>query len=75
MLLIICDAFIPTMVSKIIAKRTGKKASVKKLSKEQLKEMQPLADAAAKKMFANVSEVPAFFIAYGCIMLSNQIEE
>jgi hypothetical protein len=75
MLLIICDAVIPLIVGRFIAKRTGKKATIKKLDKEQIKEMQPLADAAAKKMFSGVSEVPAFFIAYGCITLTNNIPE
>ena len=74
MLLVICDAVIPKIVGSFIAKRTGKKAAVKKMDKEQIKEMQPLADAAAKKMFSGVSEVPAFFIAYGCITLTNNIE-
>ena len=74
MLLIICDAVIPKIVGSFIAKRTGKKAAIKKMDKEQIKEMQPLADAAAKKMFSGVSEVPAFFIAYGCITLTNNIE-
>lgn len=75
MLLIVCDAFIPAIIGKFIAKKTGKKAALKKLDKDQLKELQPLADAAAKKMFSGVSEVPAFFIAYGCIALTNNMPE
>lgn len=74
MLLVICDAVIPAIIGKFIAKKTGTKKQIKKLEKGQLEEMRPLADAAAKKMFENVSEVPAFFIAYACVTFSNQIE-
>lgn len=74
MLLVICDAVIPSLISRFIAKKTGTKKQIKKLDKTQLDEMRPLADAAAKKMFENVSEVPAFFIAYACVTFSNQVE-
>ena len=67
-LLVVCDAFIPKLVNRFIIKS---KAPLKKLDAEQKKELKPLADAAAKQMFAEVNPVTGFLIAYGCITIAN----
>jgi hypothetical protein len=75
MLLIVCDAFFPAIISKILSKR-GKKIDTKKLklTTEEKKELRETADEAAKFMFANANPIALFFIGLGSIYISKAVE-
>ena len=68
MMLVVMDAFIPKLVGKFLLKKTQ---GIKKLSKEQKKELEPIANAAAKKLFSEIDPVKGFLVVYVALTVAN----
>jgi len=63
MLLIVCDVFFPFVISYFMKSRlqkAGKQKKDLKLTREEKKELEPLADAAAKEISLNMSATQTF---------------
>ena len=66
MLLIVCDVFFPFIISKMFKKTmeaNGKTRTDLKMTAEERKEFEPLADAAAKELSLNLSPTQTFVFA------------
>jgi|688.fasta_scaffold27357_14 hypothetical protein len=74
LVLLICDAFLPLIVTKI-AKAAGKNITTKqlKLTSTEKKELEPLADAAAAALLPNLSPTNQFLLALSAVYLSKAV--
>jgi hypothetical protein len=74
LILLICDAFLPLIVTKI-AKAAGKNITSKqlKLTATEKKELEPLADAAAASIMPSLSPTSQFFLALSSVYISKAV--
>lgn len=76
MLLIVCDVFFPFVISYFMKSRlqkAGKQKKDLKLTREEKKELEPLADAAAKEISLNMSATQTFALTM-LFMYADKVE-